>query len=139
VTKKVVDFKPAAAAARARIAGAPRLRAADGWVAAAAVESEAAAPAPRRAAEPPPVGPEIAESIGQLQRELATALRAPAERHVAGLARLASCRSPAELMAAQVALANDLVSHSLTDTARIAECYARMNRATARMFMGGWG
>lgn len=139
MTKKVVDFKPAAAAARARAVGAPRLRAADGWVAAAASESEPAGPAERRTPEPAPVGPEIAESLGQLQRELAIALRAPAERHLTGLARLASCRTPAELAATQVEVANGLVSHSLTDAARIAECWARMNRATARIFTGGWG
>lgn len=152
MTKKVVDFKPAAAArraardaqsaeSRARAVGEPRRwRAADGWVASAAsAEAEIAASVRPRAPEPPPVGPEIAESLGQLQRELATALRAPAERHVAGLVRLASCRTPAELLAAQVALANELVSQGFTDAARIAECWARTNRATARIFMGGWG
>lgn len=153
MTKKVVDFKPAAARRAAQIAarkaaegraqaiaGEPRrLRAADTWVAAAAGEVSA----PGRgtgASEPvaaPPVGAEIAETLGQLQREIAGAWRAPAERHLAGLARLASSRTPAEAIEAQVALANAAAAHALADAARVAEAYGRFARATARIF--AWG
>lgn len=150
MTKKVVDFEPAAARRAAKMAerkaaegatraagGEPRrLRAADTWVSAAA-EVAITPGLGARAHEPspePPAGAEIAETLGQLQRELAGAWRRPAERHLAGLARLASSRTPAEAIEAQAAIANAATAQALADAARIAEAYARLARASARLF-----
>lgn len=143
MTKKVVQFKPASAA---RVPGAASpaasparsRRDADAWVAAAQPETEArvaSEPAPAAApigAEPAERAPsELAESLGQLSREMSTLARAPLERHLGAAARLASCRTPAEALAAQSALARDMMTGALGDFARLAEASARAGRAFA--------
>lgn len=146
MTKKVVQFKPAGAANAARAASAPgrrpgsRLGDADAWVAAAQAEESARpadAPRPEQAAEPaaaagtPQDTSELAESLGRLSREMSTLARAPLERHLGAAARLASCRTPAEALAAQSRLASDMMAGALTDFARLAEASARAGRALA--------
>ncbi|MGJ3265294.1 MAG: phasin family protein [Salinarimonas sp.] len=136
---EVVPFAPAAArraaaAARRAAPAEPRRRrtadaGADAWVSAAGP-----APAPAAWLDPLP----MTECIGQLQRDCAVALRAPLERHVAGLGRLAACRTPEELAATQLALAQEAAARGFEDAARVAESWARLHRATARLMTGGW-
>lgn len=137
MTKKVVQFKPASTARVQGSASSARSRRdADDWVAAA--QPETAAPAvsatahPPVGAAPPERSPsELAESLGQLSREMSALARAPLERHLGAAARLASCRTPAEALAAQSALARDMMTGAIGDFARLAEASARAGRAFA--------
>ncbi|WP_372422730.1 phasin family protein [Salinarimonas chemoclinalis] len=135
----VVEFGPAAArraAAARRTAPAearrrrPAEAAADAWVAAAAASS-AQTGGPRH----DPLT--LSECVGRLQRDCVGALRAPAERHVSGLSRLAACRTPQDLAEAQIALATEAAARGFEDAARVAESWARVHRAVARAWMGG--
>ncbi|GGK19349.1 hypothetical protein [Salinarimonas ramus] len=139
---KVVEFEPAArriGAVRRVRSVEPRARlSADAWVSGAAVVAASTCP------QPPPAMPErgepsLGECLGQLQRDCAAAWRGPAERQVAGLVRLAACRTPMDFSRTQLALAHDSVARSFEETARIAESFARAQRAAAKAWLGGWG
>ncbi|MGP9822421.1 phasin family protein, partial [Salinarimonas sp. NSM] len=80
----------------------------------------------------------LSECVGRLQRDCAVALRSPAERHVAGLSRLAACRTPQDLAATQLALAKEAAARGFEDAARVAESWARVHRAVARVWMGAF-
>lgn len=116
MTKKVVPFEPVARRA-ARERRRPDLAAAS--------------------VQPGGGADEIGDGVALFQREAAIAWRAPIERHFDGLARLASCRTPAELVTMQATLANEAVCAALADSARLAESWTRLARATARIFESG--
>lgn len=135
MTKKVVQFKPASAARVPGAASPTRSRRdADSWVAAAQPETAvpvAPATAPTRAEPVERASSELADSLGQLSREMSALARAPLERHLGAAAQLASCRTPAEALAAQSRLARDMMTGALGDFARLAEASARAGRAFA--------
>lgn len=118
MTETVVQFEPVAARRAAKRAGV-----------------EVSSPM-RDCAETFAPGDEFPESLGDFQREVALALRVSGERHLAGLARLASCRTPAQLVTAQAATVTAAVAGALADSARLCESWARLNRVAARIYTG---
>lgn len=139
MTKKVVFFKPAAARRASAPHDAAEALATDtlgpGRRPAGALHRDepAAAAFARAFASGSRTGADLADGIALFHREAAIAMRAPLERWFTGMARLASCRTPAQFVDMQARVADEALAGALADQARLADSWAKLARASAEI------